>query len=197
MRKILLLISCLAFSSAVLAADNPCESNSGPYGPMTCTDGSVPSLSANGPLTVSGTIVQQGTEVNGSLTANKATFHDVTVNGDVSLNQSTVKGAVVVNGVLTAIKTTFAELVTLSTNASSFNDSQTKSILVQNSGDGVVSPQTITLSGNTIVTGDITFSGQDGLVNVGPNAKITGRVVGGKMVQAKATPTAAPKKTAR
>jgi cytoskeletal protein CcmA (bactofilin family) len=186
MKKIFIItISFLLIATAY--ADNPCQSSSGPYGPMACTGGVTPSISANGPVTINDTIVQQATNVNGTLTADKATLNQLIVNGSVALTSSLVKGVATINGTLTATKTNFEDTITISTNNATFSQCQAADIIVDNSGDGIVSPQTITIDQNSKIDGDITFKGNDGVVNLGPNSTITGKVIGGKVVKLPAT----------
>lgn len=184
MRKILLLITCLTILSTTYA-DDPCQSSSGPYGPMTCTGGITPSISANGPVTITDTIVEHGAQVNGVLNAEKATFGSLTINGKVILRSVLVKGTVTVAGVLSAEKTTLQDTLTISTNAVHLTACHTADVIIDNSGDGIVAPQILHLSGGTVVDGNVTFKGDEGIVQLGPNSKITGKVIGGKIVHIK------------
>ena len=193
MRHLLILFSCLTLCGAVYA-ENPCQSTSGPYGPMTCSGGITPSISANGPVTMTDTIVEQTAQVNGDLTAEKVTFGSLTVNGKVTLHTVLVKGSTVISGDLSAQKTTFQDTLTISTNTVQLADCHTADLIIDNSGDGIVSPQILHLSEGSIVDGDVTFKAGDGIVRMSPDSKITGKVIGGKVVYTepavKATPAA-------
>lgn len=183
MRKILLLISCLALFGAAYA-ENPCQSSSGPYGPMSCSGGITPSISANGPVTITDTIVEQGVQVNGVLTAEKAVFGSLTVNGKVTFHRVLVKGTSAITGDLNAHKSNFQDTLTISTNTVHLAACHTADIIIDNSGDGIVSPQVLELADGTVVDGNVTFKADDGIVKMGPHSKITGKVIGGKVVQA-------------
>ena len=180
MRKILILISMLAAFTFVFASD-PCQSDSSPYGPMTCSGGTTTSVHANGPLNMTDTIVEQATSVNGPFTADKAHLNSLTVNGPVTLTSSVINGATDINGPVRASKSTFDDTLTVAANSIVLADAKTADIIVKGGGDGVVSPQTIVITGNSIIDGDISFNEKDGLVQVGPNVKITGKVMGAKI----------------
>lgn len=215
-RKILLLISGLAFLTYAYA-DDPCQSISGPYGPMACTAGTTSTVFANGPVTMNNTIVSGATKINGTLSAVNVQFgkkkrnilntdnlllnhknddlsDSLTVNGKVQLEDAVVYGNTTINGYLVANKTTFMGTLTIASNNLQLNDCNTGAIIIKDSnGDGVVSPQTITLSEHTQVNGNITFKQAGGIVYLGANASITGRVIGGEIVAEKKPATAIPK----
>lgn len=180
MRKILIIIIMLASSTFVFASD-PCQSDSSPYGPMTCSVGTTDSVHANGPLNMTDTIVKQATSVNGPFVADKAHLAKLTVNGPVIISSSVVSGTSDINGPITATKSSFDDTLTVAANAVVLTDSNLSDIIVKGGDDGVVSPQTITIKGDSVIDGDITFNEKDGLVYVGPNVKITGKVIGGKV----------------
>jgi hypothetical protein len=170
----------LASSTFVFASD-PCQSDSSPYGPMTCSVGTTDSVHANGPLNMTDTIVKQATSVNGPFVADKAHLAKLTVNGPVIISSSVVSGTSDINGPITATKSSFDDTLTVAANAVVLTDSNLSDIIVKGGDDGVVSPQTITIKGDSVIDGDITFNEKDGLVYVGPNVKITGKVIGGKV----------------
>lgn len=180
MNKIFIIIAAIVFCSSAFA-DDPCQSASGPYGPMTCGVGITSSISANGPVTLKDTIVKQAAQVNGTMDAEKGIFNQLTVNGDVKLKDSRVQGLTDINGQLQAINTTFQDTIQLSANSASLADSQTADITIDDSGDGIVSPQVLTITGKSVVDGDITFTAKDGIVKLAATAKITGKVIGGKL----------------
>ena len=58
------LIALLLLSAAASVwADDPCQTNSSPFGPMTCGAGVTPRIDANGPVTLNDTIVKGATNV--------------------------------------------------------------------------------------------------------------------------------------
>jgi len=183
MIKTLLIIASLVWFATVYA-DNPCQGASSPYGPMTCSDGTTDMVSANGPVTMKNTVVTNSTQIKGTLNADNVTLNSLTVNGKVNLLNSTINGVTTITGYLSAKKTTFANTLTLAANDLQLDNCTTGDIVINNSGDGVVSPQTITLSGETKVNGKITFKQKGGLVYLGPQASISDMVfnVNGKLV---------------
>ncbi len=180
MRKIFISISMLAAFTFAFASD-PCQSDSSPYGPMTCSGGTTTSVHANGPLNMTDTIVEQATSVNGPFNADKAHLNSLTVNGPVALTSSVINGTTDINGPVSASKSTFDDTLTVAANSIMLANTKTADIIVKGGGDGVVSPQTIIITGNSIIDGDISFNEKDGLVQVGPNVKITGKVIGGEV----------------
>lgn len=182
MRKFILSIMLLLSFQGLIYADDPCQTTSGPYGPMTCSGGITASVSANGPVTMTDTIVQNDTQVNGTLDAEKATFNNLTVNGKVVLHDSLIKGLTDINGDLKAFKSNFSDTLTLSTNGVELYATHTADIIIDNSGSGIVSPQTLTLKEGSLVDGNVTFKAEDGIVYVGPKSSIIGKVIGGKIV---------------
>ncbi len=210
-QKILLLISSLAFLSCAYA-DDPCQSVSGPYGPMVCTAGMTNTVFANGPVTMKDTVVSGSTKINGSLDAVNVQFGkkkrntlntedllldhksenmtaSLTVNGKVQLKDATVYGDATINGFLAANKTIFMGTLTVASNEIQLTNCNTNAIVIKGSnGDGVVSPQTVSLSGYTHVNGNITFKQAGGIVYLGANANITGKVISGEIIAAKASP---------
>ena len=182
MKKLLLMISCLLLLNSA-AADNPCQGMLGPYGPVTCTAGTTEFVTANGPVTMKNTIVKNSTKINGSLAADRVIFNNLTINGQVNLIHSIVKGGTIVNGYLNAKETIFMSDLTLAVNNLALHNCTTSNIVINsNDGDGVVSPQIIRLTGKTEVNGMITFKQKDGIVYVGPQVKIKGAILGGKII---------------
>lgn len=182
MPKKLILIAIMLAANVVFAGD-PCQSTSGPYGPMICGGGVTNSVYSNGSVSMQDTIVRQATQINGQLLAEKVVFNTLTVNGKVSLQHSVVQGEANLSGFMSAFKTTFGDTLNIASNYLKLSACHTADIIVSASGDGVSGTQTIDLTDSSLVDGDITFKANDGVVNLGPNSKITGKVLGGKIVR--------------
>lgn len=166
-------------SSTLVWADNPCQAGTSPYAPTNCSAGTVPSLQTDGAVNMVGTTVKQATSINGAFNAKNTNLSDLTVNGAVAMTDSVVQGVVNVQGVFNATNTHFAKAMTLATNSATLADCQLMDLTINNSPDGVVSPQTITLTGKSVVQGDIHFATTGGLVIIAPTVTITGTVYGG------------------
>ncbi len=174
--NLLLLSASLSFALTGYAADVPvCQSAPGS---MTCNQGTVDSINTNGMVTLSGTTVKNDTVINGRVTADKATFNNLKVNGTLDINNSTVEGTVLVSGLLNADKTTFKQKIEIASNVIRFSKSEINEILVDDTQPKV--EQKIYLD-KTKVNGDITFKSGDGIVYVGKDVEMKGKVVGGKV----------------
>jgi hypothetical protein len=119
--------------------------------------------------------------VNGVLTATKTHLNSLTVNGTVNLVESFINAETNINGALLANSTVFNNTITISTDNFTLIDTLTKNIIVNGAANGVVAPQILNLKGKTQINGNITFTENDGVVNVGPEVKITGKVIGGQV----------------
>lgn len=141
---------------------------------------SVDSLTCNGLVTLDGTQVKHTLEVNGSLKAMGATINRLTVHGHAHLINSTIKGKSELFGFFTASQSTFQAPLTLHARSCTFTDSTVHSIIVTNP-TWVIGSQTVTLSGKTVVKGSIVFESGKGIVQLDPQAKVLGQIVGGKI----------------
>ncbi len=131
-------------------------------------------ITGNADLT--GTTMTGKLTVLGGLTATRAKLDSIDVTGNVTLTDSTL-GSAKITGQLVASGTTFKDIEIIGDNIE-LSHSTTGNIVI-NSSRGNSSP-TLTLSKKCTVNGDITFNGSQGVV-LGNDAKITGKIIGGKI----------------
>jgi hypothetical protein len=182
MNKIIVFLASLLISYSVFA-ENPCQVSSGPYGPMVCSSGIAKTLTANGAVTLNGTTVQGDAKINGDLSASNAIFTQAaTVVGDVTLKGVVAQGETSITGSLDSDGSVFDDKLTVAANTVTLHNTTAADIVI-NSGDGIVSPQTLVLSGKTEITGNITFVAKDGIVKIDNQVKLLGKVIGAQVVK--------------
>jgi hypothetical protein len=139
--------------------------NNGVYtGATSCGQGTIATLTVNGPLSLSQTTVSQNLTVNGPLDADHATLNTVTANGPLNANYTTFSGDLTLSGEAT------------------FSYSKLQNIVVPNSSKA--SPVNIYLEGNTTVQ-NITVEQGKAYVFLGKGAKVKGKVQGAKVMKLK------------
>lgn len=176
---LLVIISCLGwaywsvipFGSSDVAVQNT-SSGLISYGKET-----IESLKANGLVSLDGTTVKNGLEVNGSLKAQNATVGSLLCNGHTSVTDVVIKGKSEVFGFLNATRTQFQGELVLGAQSVTFVDASLGSILVK-SPPWIIGSQVITLSGKTAVKGTITFESGKGIVKVLGDSKVSGKIIG-------------------
>jgi hypothetical protein len=159
-----------------------------------CSRGVVDDLNVDGSTSLNGTTVTNTVTANGSLRANHSILNKVTANGSAQIRNSEIKGhlccsgsadiykskvnTATISGSLFAVTTIFAEQLSLATDKTILQSSQTKDVIIQ----VVNNHEELYLQNNTIVEGNITFLSGKGLVFKSDNSKIIGKVRGGKIV---------------
>ena len=131
---------------------------------MTCGPGTLPNL--NGVIiTLNGTTVTGASTVFGKLTLNQgaALQGGLTVGGVLEANDSTIKGP-------TQIGSTSITLTNTTTSTLNITSEITQPVVNLNSG--------------SIVRGDVNFASNNGIVYERGGSTVTGKVNGGKVVQA-------------
>lgn len=122
-------------------------------------------LSVTGAAAIKHSVIKRSASIQGSLEAVDVTFNE------------TVK----VLGALTAQKVNFTKTLTL-TGSLDLENCTTTDIIIKNDKR---SADKIVLHGDTIVMGDITFESGQGKVYVYDTAQITGKVIGGVVINSK------------
>lgn len=137
------------------------------------------SLKANGLVSLDQTTVRGRLEVNGSVKATKAIMGAFDCAGYASLTDCLIKTHSDVSGFLNATRTAFQGPVVLKAQNATFTDCTIESLIVKNP-TWVFGTQVIELQGKTIVKGSITFESGHGKVNMSPQSKVLGKIVGGQ-----------------
>jgi len=119
------------------------------------------------------------TSVNGSLTLKESNINSLSLKGNLSIIESNVSGEVNVNGKLSAIKSVFEQAIILNSNRLKFTETKSRSITIKSDKMGL--PQSIFLSHNSIVCGDIIFEGGNGMVHIEPGSDVQGEIHGGNI----------------
>lgn len=165
------LISILSLLYATSNAD-VCSLTYGGYqsgnhfnGPTQCGSGNIDSISVNGPLTISGTIIKNAGLINGPVNTQNAQITTLTM-----------------NGYLRSTSTSFTTI-----NAKGNLEFTTRGSAGSNIGNIVISDSKpipnnykVCLNGNTIVN-NISFINGNGVIYKNTSAKITGTVSGAKV----------------
>lgn len=153
--------------------------------------GNVTSVSSEfgGPNDIVGNVVANHshfvgtTLIAGSFIGDSNQFEDpVRVTGSFRGNQNVFHSKTEIIGTLQAKATQFYDQLHLTMVVSALSNSQTNDIFVSKFFSSCCLYQTLYLTNNTQVKGNITFSSGKGLVILSGGSKIAGRVVGGKVI---------------
>lgn len=139
----------------------------------------IPSLYGSGSARLDNVIVQGEAKISGSLKVQGGNFGSVNVSGSAVLVNTAVSGNTHIAGALDATNTTFTGIECTSN----------KIILSQCTADSIIikapksctKPLIVELEG-TIVSGDITFVGAKGQINLQDGATVKGQIINGTMI---------------
>lgn len=165
------------------------------YGPSSLSNVSYHNLTGNGPLKLTHVNVKHSLKVNGPLTGSKIQAAFMEVNGPVkilnldvekavirgaaNLKEAHVKNGLTIYGFLSAQGSIFKKPIHAFSSEIRFKDSQVQAIILEKDKFFPDESPKIHLLGTTQVLGDIEFKGKKGTVEVGPNAKVDGKVING------------------
>jgi hypothetical protein len=153
--------------------------------------GNIKSVSSTfgGPNDITGGVVAnhshfiESTIMAGNFVGDSNTFDDpVRIIGNFKGNLNIFHSQTEIIGTLQAKETQFLDRLLLTTTTSYLANSQTNDIFVAKLVGSCCVNQTLFLSNNTQVKGNITFYSGKGLVVLSSGAKITGQVRGGKVI---------------
>lgn len=150
-------------------------------GSVTCNKGTVNSLNGNGLVSVNGTTVAGGTNVNGMLNADDANFSSLNVNGSVMLFKCTVNNEAEIKGTLKATSSKFERSLDIFSNSIRLSNSKIRDNIHVHHTDNKM--QEIYLTDNSEVGGDIIFDDGNGKVFVDASSNIKSKVIGGKIIK--------------
>lgn len=128
-----------------------------------------------GPVTFNGNTFDGQLTIYGTLDANQVTAQSTTVYGMADIKNSTITGPLVVQGFLKGNKSTFNDAIKVY-GTTELEDCVVQNVLVKHT-EG--QPSEITLIGDCVVKGSITFENGQGVVHVKGNPQILGRIKGG------------------
>lgn len=148
-------------------------------GSVTCGKGTINKLSGYGVTAVHGTTVLGSTSINGTLSAEDASFSSLDVNGSVKLTQCTINEEANIRGSLTASSSKFEKILEVHSNVTRFINSKVNGDL--HMGETSSKKQVVYLDNYSEVTGNIIFEDGNGEVILRGKSKIGGKVVGGKI----------------
>lgn len=144
-----------------------------------CGTGKLDQLDVAGKATLNGTTVVGNTHIAGVLAATNVNLNSLNVAGKATLIMSKVNDATKINGLLVSCSTKFNRKITISSDKTHFDHSETNEIEINPGNDA----QVVYLGNNTVVKGNISFSSGHGLVVIDSSSKINGRVIGGYISQ--------------
>ncbi|MBY0501962.1 MAG: hypothetical protein K2P93_08205 [Alphaproteobacteria bacterium] len=165
------------------------------YGPSSLSNNSYHNLTGNGPLRLTHVTVENRLSVNGPLVGSNIQAGFLEVNGPVNVSNLDVGKAVIrgftkfksahvkkgltIYGTLFAQGSTFKQPIHVFSSKIRFTDSQVHSIVFEKNENSSNEPPVIHLLGGTQVFGDIEFKGKQGIVDMGPDAKVDGKIING------------------
>lgn len=170
------ILASLSLLPIIACAKGACNQD---YGITYCGETTVDQVIANGITTMHGTSVIKHTEVNGTLHANGVNLNTLAVNGTANITSADVEKRSEINGRLLAKSSHFQGVIYLGSNSSKFENCATNDIYVSHSSSPL--PK-IYLIGTT-VNGNISFSDRKGVVYICSGSKISGRVLGGEIIE--------------
>ncbi|MDF1828104.1 MAG: hypothetical protein P1U39_07475 [Legionellaceae bacterium] len=173
-KKIFMTILLLS-SIANVGANSVC--NTLPGG-LNCGQGTVNQVYGNGIVNIDGTTVTASTMVNGTLTAQNASFFSLDVNGTADFINSSISEPSSIKGALSASSTIFNNGLNVYSNETKL----TKSKIVGDLHLPKITEkkQIVYLDDASEITGDIIFDAGHGIVFFRGKSKINGHVIGGK-----------------
>lgn len=176
MRNLITYVLVLGCSAPLLShADDICNHG---YGETICGKGRIDTVTANGVAKMNGTSVEHHTQVNGSLRAKNVKLGTLTVNGDAIIKTSVINNDVKMNGTLNANGTQFLKTLTIASTSANFKKCELHDIVVEK----INAPKQKLKLSATKVGGNITFKGNNGMIYLCDDAKISGKVTGGKVI---------------
>lgn len=165
------------------------------HGPSSLSNSSYNNLTGHGPLKLTHVTITKNLLVNGPLTGIKIQAASMEVSGPVKvmnlnvgkavirgiaiLKEAHVKNDLTVYGPLLAQKSTFKGPLRLFTSEMRLKDCQAHSIIIEKDKTYFVDSPRVHLVGETKVFGNIEFKGKKGIVEVGPEVKIEGKIING------------------
>lgn len=149
-------------------------------GSVTCKSGTIPTLTGSGMVSINGTTITGGTQVNGLLNAEDANFSSLDVNGSAKLVQCTINEAATIKGSLSASSTKFGNTVDIYSSETRFINSKVSNDL--HIGHTDAKKQVVYLDNFSEVLGNIIFDDGNGEVIIRGKSKIGGKVIGGHTI---------------
>jgi hypothetical protein len=140
------------------------------------------SLKTTGLIKLSGTSIENGLQLVGSLICQNGEIGSLDIMGEANLTGTQIKQASIVLGSLQATRSTFQKPLTLLSQKALFTASTLESITVRKD-DSFKGKQILELRQGSIVNGPIHFESGKGEVIVYPGCQVLGPVTGGKVVK--------------
>ena len=139
-------------------------------------------LTVNGSATIKEVTVSEDTKINGSVKLKESDLGSLTVNGSADLKSVTVKGLVVIYGSGDFKDSQFQDLELGGTRFDFTDTKVAGNIHVEPAGFFAKKEQLLVLN-DTIVSGNIVFDSEKGIVELQGSSEITGEVVGGVITE--------------
>lgn len=166
-----LFLTCVAFSENDVCTWSPAH--------VECGQGTLPSLDVKGTAFLDQTNIMGKTHVVGSLQANHASLNVLFVTGTTSLSDTQVSGCTKMTGSLLAKNSIFKNKITVTSDDTTFDHSSTVDIDVLKNNHSEI----VYLKNNSRVAGSVTFESNNGIVMLSSDSKISGSVIGGRIVR--------------
>lgn len=140
-----------------------------------CGEGKLSDLHIAGKATLKGTTVLGDTHIAGMLNATNVNLNTLYVAGKASIDRSQIRGKAKISGLLISCKNKFAHKLTISSDKTYLEETESGDIEISRGGD----TQVLYLGNQTVIHGNITFTDKHGLVLLDKTSKIEGHVIGG------------------
>lgn len=140
------------------------------------------SLEVNGTLNFKNLTVSESVEINGTIKGKNIKCNNLIVSGSLEGHNIHVNGYTIVSGYL-SVHDSFFEELKINSDKIFLNNTTTKKIVIKASKNKV--KQQLILKGKTMVNGDIIFESESGEILLDKQAKITGQVIGGRIIHTK------------
>lgn len=140
----------------------------------------VETIQANGLVKLNETRVTNYLHTNGCLKAKNSQIEEMQINGRANLDHCLIKQKSMICGALIAKNSQFTDVLSVSSEKVLFDSCALTSLYILDNKQYFDS-QVVELKGNTQISGPIIFHSGNGEVIAGPDCKIMGDIIGGKI----------------
>ena len=154
-------------------ANTVCQKNPGT---LVCHHGETEVINTSGIFRAEGTSIKKKVSVKGQAIIRAGKINDMKIIGGLVLEDSSVLGQVVIHGFLNSRGSTFHKTITIYGANLQAESTKFEDVIV----DGSEKIARVSLQDKTIVNGNIIFKGSPGVVMLGSQSKILGKIINGK-----------------
>ena len=145
-------------------------------GALVCHQGETTVINTSGIFRAEGTHIKKKVSVKGQAIIKTAKINDMKIVGGLVLEDSSVLGQAVIYGFLNTRGSTFHKAMTIHGAYLKAESTQFEDVIVEGS-EKIAS---VSLHDKSVVNGNIIFKGRPGIVTLGSQSKILGKIINGK-----------------